>query len=144
MIQGNFGKKLLSFFFIGILLLILFTWVEAWVIILLYIAVLLVGVIAWLVTRPRFKALFRRRRTPTIYFDDDFIQEADAAEIDKRVSQKLFVAFGEHAKWRWLCKPKGFYTHGGLGRIEMMGTPHQFADVCLKENGYLAVHTVSV
>jgi len=65
--------------------------------------------------------------------------------IDAGIRERLYT-LDPLSKWRWACRPVGFATSGGIGRIEVVDhNGHSFfVDVCfdvgLAENGLLTLY----
>ncbi|MCL2047379.1 MAG: hypothetical protein FWG87_01515 [Defluviitaleaceae bacterium] len=60
------------------------------------------------------------------------------------IGERLHAVYPS-SKWRWVCSPVGFAVNGGIARIEVIdasGTQY-FMDVCLSENGYMALHKLN-
>ena len=50
-----------------------------------------------------------------------------------------------NSQWRWVCYPAGFTLNGGIARIEVVCSAgsQRLVDVCLAQNGYMALHLVN-
>ena len=61
------------------------------------------------------------------------------------ISERLYAVFPD-SKWRWVCRPVGFTTHGGIARIEVISNESKlrFIDVCYQSDGYMALHVLNV
>jgi hypothetical protein len=72
-------------------------------------------------------------------------EESALNGISAGIGKRLCTAYPD-SKWRWVCRPLKFIKDGGIARIEVMYSSgkHQFMDVCLATNGYMALHVLNV
>jgi hypothetical protein len=71
-------------------------------------------------------------------------EEMALRTIELGICDRLQTAY-PNSKWRWVCRPVGYTSNGGIARIEIVESLSKvrFLDVCLMVNGYLALHVTS-
>ena len=71
-------------------------------------------------------------------------EESSLQGVSAGISARLHSVY-PNSEWRWVCRPINFATNKGIARIEVkhLSNKKLFMDVCLGENGFMALHMIN-